>query len=378
MTPAKVPLRRESKFIVMSDCHRGDGSAGDEFASNSLIYKCALEYYLENGFTYIELGDAEELWENDDFEQIYITHTSVYDLLRRFHDPDPAKTRYLKVWGNHDEDWHDDPASLRSLFPGIQVHEAVILGPILLLHGHQADPTCSGPKARFTRFLVRKVWSGLQKFGIGDPTRAAENPGRCDAVDETLYNFAKEKDPDMNRKYRGGGLARLRKELGKSGKYGDMTVFQQEMRIVSPYFPEIVIAGHTHRPVFENLSLTERRCLESGIGTPGVCRKEKADPVYYNTGSCVHPRCITGIEITAEARPNAEAEVQPEMLPQSRPAGSPDEIRPRFTLVKWGLCADTACADDIAEAPSRGNGHVSRERDTRYPLAIARTPLETG
>ena len=83
------------KYIVMSDCHRGNGTAADEFAHNSLIYKCALEHYLAEGFTYIELGDAEELWENDAFEQIYITHTSVYDLLRRFHDPDPAKTRYL-------------------------------------------------------------------------------------------------------------------------------------------------------------------------------------------------------------------------------------------------------------------------------------------
>ena len=48
-----------------------------------------------------------------------------------------------------------------------------------------------------------------------------------------------------------------------------------------------------------NLSLTKRRFLETGIGTRGVRRKDKADPVYYNTGSCVHPRCITGIEITA-------------------------------------------------------------------------------
>jgi len=85
------------KYIVMSDCHRGNGTAADEFAHNSLIYKCALEHYLAEGFTYIELGDAEEFWENDAFEQIYITHTSVYDLLRRFHDPDPAKTRYLKI-----------------------------------------------------------------------------------------------------------------------------------------------------------------------------------------------------------------------------------------------------------------------------------------
>ena len=38
---------------------------------------------------------------------------------------------------------------------------------------------------------------------------------------------------------------------------------------------QIVIAGHTHRPVFSK---------------PG-------EGLYFNDGSCIHPRCITGIEI---------------------------------------------------------------------------------
>ena len=79
-----------------------------------------------------------------------------------------------------------------------------------------------------------------------------------------------------------------------------------------------IVMSDCHRPVFANLSLTERRFLERGIGTRGVRRKDKADPVYYNTGSCVHPRCITGIEITAA------------------PPKDDGPIRPHFTLVKWG------------------------------------------
>ena len=296
-----IPFHKDSRFIVLSDCHRGNGAAGDEFAHNSIIYKCALEHYLREGFTYIELGDAEELWENDAFEQIYITHTSIYDLLRCFHDPDPAKTRYLKVWGNHDEDWRDNPAPLLSLFPDIQVHETITLGPILLLHGHQVDPICSGPRARISRLLVRKFWTVLQQIGVIDPTRAAENPGRSNKIDQALYQMAKGK---------------------------------------------IVIAGHTHRPVFANLSLTERRFLETGIGTRGVRRKDKADPVYYNTGSCVHPRCITGIEITAA------------------PPKDDGPIRPHFALVKWGYLA----GDEVCTA----------EGCRTYPLAITRTILETG
>ena len=79
------------------------------------------------------------------------------------------------------------------------------------------------------------------------------------------------------------------------------------------------MAGHTHRPVFAGLSLTERRLLEGGArGMPGIARRDAPEPTYYNTGACVLPRCITGIEITAH-----------------RDAGG--LLRPRFELVKWAV-----------------------------------------
>ncbi|MDI9569700.1 MAG: hypothetical protein QM278_03020 [Pseudomonadota bacterium] len=496
-----IPEYGQAKYIVLSDCHRGDGGAGDEFARNSLIYKCALEYYLAEGFTYIELGDAEELWENDAFEQIYITHTSVYDLLRRFHDPDPARTRYLKVWGNHDEVWREDPAPLRSLFPGIEVHEGVCLSfsgaTVLLLHGHQADPKCRGIGARFSKLVVRHIWSFLQRLGFHDPTRAAENPGRCDEIDEALYRFARGRDTDASlacwreptaaqTHFRShlndaaaaqgqqsdaapppshgrahppdaagagahptaGGRTSSRRPSSDADPTGTQSIAGPQPRghqadaagtggrtqpITGPQMgsqpaggrqssgsgassagidvsgaapppshgrahppdaarasahpsaggrtssrrpssdaagaggrhplsdaahprsgpsgpsgpldavPLIVVAGHTHRPVYANLSLTERRFLETGIGTRGVRRKDRADPVYFNTGSCVHPRCITGIEITS--------------------GSPPDAASPRFTLVKWGNVAG-ASVDTVGG--SRG-----------YPLAVTRTVLES-
>ncbi|MFH1974991.1 MAG: hypothetical protein ABIJ52_05440 [Pseudomonadota bacterium] len=61
MKTFEIELNAESRYIVFSDCHRGNGSAGDEFAANSMVYKFALAYYLREGFSYIELGDAEEL-----------------------------------------------------------------------------------------------------------------------------------------------------------------------------------------------------------------------------------------------------------------------------------------------------------------------------
>lgn len=288
------------KLIVMSDMHRGDGSGSDDFAKNSLIYRCALEHYLQEEFTYIELGDAEELWENDNFDQIYITHTPVYELLAKFHDPDPLKTRYLKVWGNHDLYWKDNEAVSRTLFPGIEIHEGISLetvggsgnggggeggdgkrgtagGAVLMIHGHQADPKCSGEAAAFSKFLVHNLWSELQRCGVKDPTRAALNPGLCNEVDKRLHEWANHNDQGLS----------------------------------------AIIAGHTHRAVFENLSLTERRFLESKVKTEGVEIKHQPDRSYYNTGSCVHPLSITGIEITFDSGPG-----------------------PRLCLIEWGQATE--------------------------------------
>jgi hypothetical protein len=105
---------------------------------------------------------------------------------------------------------------------------------------------------------VHNFWPDLQRCGVRDPTRAALNPGLCNEVDKRLHEWANRNDQGVT----------------------------------------AIIAGHTHRAVFENLSLTERRYLESKIKTDGVKIKNQPDGSYYNTGSCVHSLCITGIEIT--------------------------------------------------------------------------------
>ena len=60
----EIPFDSDSKLILMSDCHRGQGNAGDNFLANQTVCFGALQYYYQNGFTYIELGDGDELWEN--------------------------------------------------------------------------------------------------------------------------------------------------------------------------------------------------------------------------------------------------------------------------------------------------------------------------
>ena len=292
-----------SRFIVFSDAHRGDGTGADDFAANSLIFKSALDYYLKEKFTLIELGDAEELWEVKRFDQIYITHTSIYERLGAFHDPDPQKTRYIKIWGNHDLYWRDNEGALARLFPGISVYEAALLDKHMLLwHGHQADPSCSGAWAAVAKFFVGKCWTAMQRWGFRDPTRTANNPGRCDEVDERLHGWATSGLPE------GFNITSPSPQPSPARGEGAISAGRQKALI------DTIIAGHTHRPVYENLSLTERMYLESHIGTQGIRRKRSGDRSYYNTGSCVHPRCITGLEITAGA----------------------------ITLVKWGYAVQGA------------------------------------
>src|SRR5829696_8609841 len=52
------------KIIVFSDQHRGAKNGADDFMVCETNYLAALDYYNENGFCFISLGDSEELWEN--------------------------------------------------------------------------------------------------------------------------------------------------------------------------------------------------------------------------------------------------------------------------------------------------------------------------
>ena len=59
-----------SRFVLFSDLHRGDGGSTDRFAPNKELFLKALRYYYENGFTYVEVGDGDELWLHDTLQPI--------------------------------------------------------------------------------------------------------------------------------------------------------------------------------------------------------------------------------------------------------------------------------------------------------------------
>ncbi len=63
------------------------------------LFVAALRYYAKNRFTYIELGDGDELWENRKMEQIAEVHGEVFELLAQFY----RKRRLYMIYGNHGE-----------------------------------------------------------------------------------------------------------------------------------------------------------------------------------------------------------------------------------------------------------------------------------
>ena len=246
-----LPLSNHSRYVLMSDCHRGMGNSSDNFLKNQHLYFAALEHYYRQGFTYIELGDGDELWENRNMKNIIDVHNNVFWLFKQFHQ----ENRLYLIYGNHDivKRKKGYPAKscgtyfctqsqqMQPLFPSLSFYEGIILTTDLLpgsrsrvslylTHGHQAS-LLNSTLWPLSRCLVRDLWRPLENLGILDPTSAAKNYHVKNNCEMRLNQWAEENH-------------------------------------------RILITGHTHRPILPD------------------------EPArYYNTGSCVHPRCITCIEI---------------------------------------------------------------------------------
>ena len=156
------------------------------------------------------------------------------------------------IWGNHDMVYRNPDTVKKNLstyfdpkvgedvelFGDIKYHEAIVLKH---KDTNQEIFLTHGHQAdwwnynfwKWSRFLVRILWKPLNVMGIADPTSPAKN-----------Y-----------------------KELIK--------VERRTKKWITDNNNLMTIVGHTHRPRFP----------------------EPGDIAFFNDGSCVHPRSITGIEI---------------------------------------------------------------------------------
>lgn len=186
-----LPLDNSTKYVFFSDCHRGIGSNNDNFTKNAATYLAALQYYYQYGFTYIEAGDGDELWENRSLEPILEVHDDVFSKLCQFHN----QKRLYMLYGNHDMIKKDMPP----IFSDTPFYEGLILRSanpqisVLITHGHQAD-LMNSSLWKFTRFLVRHLWAPLENFGVLDPTSASKNSNKKARLEKKYLSYAKEND----------------------------------------------------------------------------------------------------------------------------------------------------------------------------------------
>lgn len=236
-----------SKYIFFSDCHRGENTPYDEFSKNQNIFLFALEYYYNNGYTYVEVGDGDELWEHSNFKHIRLAHDEVYTQLKKFFDDD----RLIMLYGNHNiqlkypdfveknyykfyDDYNEEDIEL---FPGITIYEGVVFRhkdtgqEILTVHGHQGD-VLNDSFWYFNMLSVRYFWKFLHSIGFINPASPVRNAEKIHKI-ERIYSHWIKRHKTM------------------------------------------IICGHTHRPHFP---------------------KAKELP-YFNDGSCVRASGIQGIEI---------------------------------------------------------------------------------
>lgn len=177
-----LPINHTTKYVFFSDCHRGIGNNNDNFLKNSNCLLAALQYYYQNGFCYIEVGDGDELWENKNGNEIREIHENIFSLLNCFE----KSQRLFMLYGNHDMERKDEP----------NIYEAVILSSenppvnLYVTHGHQAD-FFNSVLWKFTRFLVRHLWTPLEYFGLHDPTSAAKNNTKRAKVEKRLIHYAR-------------------------------------------------------------------------------------------------------------------------------------------------------------------------------------------
>lgn len=272
------------RFIIFSDLHKGARNGADDFMLAEVNYLAALAYYQQKDFTYICLGDSEELWENS-LSKVRKYNEKTFNAEKQFHE----RQKFVKAFGNHDLYWDNDPFApwqLKAIYGSeMKVYEGVVLATrlgdrpfhIFCTHGHQGDAHSDGNW--FSKFFVARIWAPLQSY-----LRINPNTPAYDSEKKTLHNTIMYEWSSMQ------------KEL-------------------------LLITGHTHQPVFGSLTYLERlykqlqlaehtRDKDKLASLQQVIRKREKEftaiavdymamrPSYFNTGCCCFTDGdITGIEI---------------------------------------------------------------------------------
>jgi len=271
------------KFVILSDQHKGARNYADDFALAERNYLAALDYYHQEQYRYINLGDSEELWKNG-ILTVRKYNKATFEKEKLF----LQSNAFIKIFGNHDLYWDNDPLAsimLQQLYgQPVKIYEGVILQTtvnskplsIYLTHGHQGDTQSDGNW--FSKWFVSNIWGPLQAYLQVNPNTPATNDHQKTLHNQIMYQW--------------------------SSRQNNL----------------LLITGHTHQPVFRSLTHLERlyinledaqkagnaesaKSLQQEISKHVLKGEDKFTfpgyrPSYFNTGCCCFDDGdITGIEI---------------------------------------------------------------------------------
>lgn len=281
-----IDLGGDSRILILSDLHMGNGGRRDEFRRNAgLVESVMANYYLPEKYSLILNGDVEELFKFP-LNDIVDRWRHIYELFLRFNE----EGFFFRTFGNHDASLLDEKDYMLSPFLLESLKLSYRTENILVFHGHQASvflwetyPFVSRSIVWFLRYIAKPF--GIRNFSI------AYNSRRRFAIEKSIYDFS------------------------------------NRAKIVS-------VIGHTHRPLFESLSKVDylnyrieelcrafptaekphREVIKSKIAT----LKEELDECYkqgkqiglrsgvynnltipsvFNSGCAIGKRGITALEI---------------------------------------------------------------------------------
>jgi UDP-2,3-diacylglucosamine pyrophosphatase LpxH len=220
----------KQRLVIFSDQHKGSRDGADDFRVCEPAYNAALAYYYRLQYTLFVLGDVEELWEEWP-QTVLKAYPHTLELEGKFHQ----EGRYIRFWGNHDDAWSHHDLVDKLLVPALggqplKVRESLILrvhsgeqelGRLFLIHGHQGTFD-SDRIAPISKFLARYFWRPIQrvlKYSFNTPSTDFELRYEHESA---MYSWS-----------------------------------QAQEKLV-------LIAGHTHRPVFKSVAHEEitRKALQ--------------------------------------------------------------------------------------------------------------------
>lgn len=228
----RIPFdMNKDKIVFFSDLHRGMGSK-DIFKYNKKLFVKILKHYNRLGYTLVYVGDIEEGWgfQSDNTPLILEDHSEELDVEMEF----LKDNRYYRVYGNHDDFYRGHYFKFKNhsarVYPAIIFEDKEKDFTILITHG------CQGQG-------LHDAGDELASFGV-----------------YVKYNWLAEillKNVKSEKK-----LVQIMEERKKKYK-------SHEKKIVdwvkndghgNKRF-DILIAGHTHIPVFESLPVEESFAL---------------------------------------------------------------------------------------------------------------------